>query len=280
MSGLVISGKEVEVPGLRVVNYKDDPTLRLKQGEDGVKRRAPAKGKVPRVQSIGHHTTGGIPGGKDLRRQSIIPGAGTGTDGGRRIVDQWNRDARCAGAHLVVDHDGVAYCLADLVDEETFHATTINAVSIGIENVQGHAHAELYEDQIHASIRLTLFLTALLGIQRQIPSVYRRRPHMRLAAGGADWYGVFGHRDQSDNRGEGDPGNYLMDCLATAGFERFDLDLQDDLAAWRRRQSWLGFEGPQVDGVPGPGTVKALKAAGFADGLWACPPAERADLPR
>lgn len=278
MPGLIISGREVAIPSVRVVNFRDDPKLRLLMGEDGRRRKAPKGAKTPRVSSICLHTTRGIPGGKDKRPQQVLPGAGPSTDAGRRVVDMWTRDDRYAGAHLIHDFDQTVYQIADLVDEAAYHATTANDVSIGIEIVQG-GQAELYEQQIHTTLAVVNFLTAHLGIQRQIPSKYRRRPHKRLEDGALDWWGVFGHRDQTSNRGEGDPGSYVMDCLATIGYERFDLDAGDDLKAWRARQEWLGFDAKDRDGVPGPRTVAALRKAGFVDGLWACPPAERADIP-
>lgn len=276
MPGLIISGREVAIPTVTVANFKDDPKLRLLLGEDGKRRQPPKGAKRPRVSSLTFHTTRGIPGGSDKRAQQVLKGAGPSTNAGRRVVDMWTRDERYAGAHLIIDFDRTVYCIADIVDEESFHATTANHVSVGIEIVQG-GQAELYEEQIHTALVVANFLTATLGIQRQIPCKYRRRPHKRLEEGALDWWGVFGHRDQTYNRGEGDPGNYLMDCLATIGYERFDLDAGEDLKAWKARQEWLGFEPKDRDGIPGPATVAALRKAGYVDGLWACPPVERAD---
>jgi hypothetical protein len=53
MPGFIINGREVQVPGLEIINFKDDPNLRLKMGEDG-KRRS-----THWVRSIGVHSTKG-----------------------------------------------------------------------------------------------------------------------------------------------------------------------------------------------------------------------------
>lgn len=271
---LIIGGKTVTVPGLTTYNWHDDPSLRLKMGQDGRRRRP--TGSAPRVSIIGVHTTRGIPGGKDKRSQLILDGVGPSTDGGRRVNGFWVRDPKYSGAHLVVDHDAATYCLADLELEEAFHATTINPLSIGIELVQG-GRAELYRAQVSALLLLVNALTTHFGIQRQIPSVYKGRPHRRLVAGGSDFWGVVGHRDQTDNRGRGDPGDFVMNELAAAGYERFDLDAGADRAAWRARQQHIGLTGADVDGIPGARTTGILRDRGYRHGLWALPPAERID---
>jgi hypothetical protein len=57
------------------------------------------------------------------------------------------------GAHLIVDCDGSIGCLADLVTEATYHATSVNHRSIGIEIHQTRAD-EIFEAQLDAVARL------------------------------------------------------------------------------------------------------------------------------
>lgn len=266
MPGLIINGVENVVPGLKVVNWKDDPKLRLKMPEDG-RPRVP-----PRVGCVTVHSTLGAPDSQNRHPQTLLPGLGPSTNAGEYLVDMWSKDGRCAGAALGVDFDGTVYCLCDLVTEESYHATTANQVSIGIEIKQGVSQSEFYEGQIAAVVTLVNYITAYLGIQRQMPGAYTNKPVPRLATGAKDFYGVFGHRDQSDNRGFGDPGDFVMTVLEKAGYERFNLFNNDDITAWKKRQAWLGFPASKCDGIPGPQTTAALKAKGFDCGLWVCPP--------
>lgn len=265
MPGVIINGVEYEIPGIKVINWKDDPKVRLRIGQDGKKSSFKAR-------SIVLHTTLGAPDRDFPHPQTLLPGYGPSTDLGRAITKMWWNDGRCAGAHLAIDFDGVVYCLADLEAEDTYHATTANPYSIGIEYKQGRSKSELYEGQLKSGVILVNWLTLHFGIQRQIPGKYRNKPVPRLAAGGKDYYGVYGHRDQTSNRGVGDPGDFIMDSLLQAGYERFDVANGEDIAAWKTRQSWLGFKGKDVDGIPGPNTVKKLKEKGFEGGLWVLKP--------
>lgn len=269
MPGLIINGLEVPVPGRKVINYQDDPRVRLAIGEDGMKRS-------PRlwwsgIRRIILHTTRGIPGGKDQRAQEIRPGAGPPTWHRLNIAEMWKRDDVYSGAHLVVDHDSTSYCLADLRREAAYHATTDNAYSIGVEIKQGGA-GELYADQLEAAADVVDVITLFVGIQRQIPALYRGRPIQRLSEVGGcgrDVVGVFGHRDQTHRRGAGDPGDAIFEVLRRRGYEPWDFDAGDDLRAWKARQTKLGV---LPDGVPGGATTASLRARGYAGGLWSCAP--------
>lgn len=275
MPGLVIGGREVQVPGVIVRNFKDDPKLALRVGRpdgnnDGKRRSAP-------ISIIVIHTTKGIPGGKDKRQQLILPGFGKNTDAEDRTASYWSTDPTPSGAHLVFDHDGSVACLADLRDVCAYHAgnSEVNNRSIGIEIFQGSS-AEMYEGQLDTVRKVVDVLTAEFGIQRQIPDYYRNRPVPRLDdGGGRDFNGVVGHRDVSDQRGKGDPGDAIMEVLEKSGYERFDLFNSQDIAVWKKRQQTirekLGREIP-IDGVPGPMTTSSLKEMGYQHGLWALPP--------
>lgn len=266
-TGLIIAGRKVLVPGRDIVNYLDDKTLALPK-EDG--RRRPDGTKVSLIVL---HTTKGIPGGKDQRKQDIRPGMGPNVDAEHRTNRWWSTSDKQSGAHLVVDLDGSGGCLADCAAEMAFHAKAMNLRSVGIEIYQG-SDAELYRSQIDAVIDIVNVLTIEFGIQRQIPDRYRG-PVGRLAKGGEDCYGVVGHRDGDDNRGEGDPGNYVFDALEARGYERVNYATGEDRTIWRTRQKMLNERhGAKllVDGVPGKKTRDALAAAGYPHGLWALAP--------
>lgn len=271
MPGLVMSGREVKVPGVRVQNFRDTPSLRL----DGRQRR---KRRTSWIRSVVVHTTKGIPGGSDQRPQDIRPGAAAmpvpasnaaGTL--RWFNDRYAHDQSYGAYPILVDHDGSALCVADLVDEVVYHATSINEVSVGVGIYQG-ADAEIYEAAIESARRIIDALTAELGIQRQIHWPYQG-PIAR-ADQGEDLVGVIGHRDQDGRKGEGDPGDAVMLALEAAGYEPMDFDASQDRDTWRKRQREIGEElGEEisVDGVPGPQTVDALKRLGYQHGLWSCP---------
>jgi hypothetical protein len=116
MPGLVIDGKVEEIPGIRVLSWYDDPVLRLKMGEDMRQRY------TRWIRGICLHTTKGIPGGKDLRPQKVLPGLGSHNSQGEKVAKFWATDGRQAGAHLVVDFDGEVSCCADLLTEAAYHA--------------------------------------------------------------------------------------------------------------------------------------------------------------
>lgn len=264
MGGLVISGTAVAVPGLTIQSWLDDPSLRLKKGEDMRVR------KTAWVRSIILHTTKGIPGGSDKRPQKIIPGCGPHIDAGQRVARYWSKDGRNAGAHIVVDFDGVVTCCADLASEATYHAGNVNDVSIGIEIYQG-SDAELYEYQLEKVVTLVDFLTKHFQIQRQYHWPYLKRPIKGFEeTGGAGFLGVFGHRDCSDNRGLGDPGDAVFEFLRQAGYMRFNFEAGEDKKFWREKQEPLKKINPalSVDGSPGPLTAQALLKNGKPSGQW------------
>jgi N-acetyl-anhydromuramyl-L-alanine amidase AmpD len=164
----------------------------------------------------------------------------------------------------VIDFDGYTTCHADLQATAAYHAGAVNSRSVGIEIYQG-SNAELYAGQLDAVVTIVDWLTKRFGIQRGIPAGYQGAPVTRLELGARDFVGVFGHRDCSSNRGKGDPGDEVFRLLAAAGYERWDIEAQQDLTAWKSRQLQLGLF---ADGVPGPLTVAALVKAGRPGGMW------------
>jgi len=263
--GVIVNGALEEVPGLRILSAFDDPVFHL--GREDMRHR-----RTSWVRSIFLHTTKGIPGGKDHRPQLIKPGLGPLSTNAERVGRYWTSDPSSAGAHIVGDHDAHFVCFADLLLDCTYHATSVNDVSIGIEIYQG-SEAELYEDQLAAVVKLVDWLTLRFGVQRQFHKPYRNGHCVkRLNDGGTDCVGVFGHRDQTDGRGPGDPGDRIFELLEEAGYEPFDFAAGLDLETWKERQEGVGIE---ADGIPGPGTREALTNAGYAGGLWVSRPGDQ-----
>lgn len=261
-----------EVPGVSTANWKQDPRLCLDMSH------GEPRPSVVWIHAIVLHTTKGIPGGKDHREQQLLPGLGPDQRNCEQLVDCWANDNSCASAHLFVDFNGTAACLADLSSRITYHAAQhdVNRASIGIEIYQG-VNAELYEGQLDCVVRLVDYLTRRFGVQRQFQRIYHKRPVKRITEGGRNVVGIYGHRDVTDNRGQGDPGDYIFQKLAAAGYEAFDFEADEDLAAWKKRQTDLNAQykaGLQVDGIPGQKTRDALRQAGRPHGLWISRPGD------
>ncbi len=276
MPGLIINGQEIEVPGIVITNFKDNPKLALRI------KSAPADGESPRIHPISlivFHTTKGIPGGKNKTPQTLRPGLGPDTKAEDKIAGYWAMDPQNSGAHIIIDSDGSVACLADLKLVCAYHAGDkgVNHRSIGIEIFQ-NADGSLYKGQLEVAVKLANFLTATFSIQRQIPSKYLNKPAPRLDAGGSDCVGVIGHRDCSNQRGFGDPGDFIFDMLEKEGYERVDFYTGSDLNIWKARQ----YELEEVsgipltkDGIPGPATLAVLDKLGYKHKLWALPPSKK-----
>jgi hypothetical protein len=255
---LVLAGMTADVPGVRTISMDQPGGFVLSPGD--CRRRQTAW-----IRSIVIHATVGD------EPQVLLPGAGA-PGLAARTIEGWDSDPRHAGAHLVVDADGTVYQVADLVRTVTYHAESINEVSIGIELAQTHK-LELRQVQLDVLVLVLDRLTALLGIQRQYHAPYLGEAHpvARLAAGGHDAIGIFGHRDQTVQRGPGDPGDAVFAALAAAGYEAFDFDQGEDRMTWMQRQGELGVA---ADGIPGTKTVAALAAAGRPRGMWVSRPGD------
>jgi hypothetical protein len=266
--GLVIRGKVVEVAGLTVKSWLDDPALRLRIGvghPDGYHCGERT------VRGVCHHTTKGIPGGTDKRPQIVKPGPGPGG----KVLDVarfWSTSDTAAGAQLVNDRDGIHVgCLADLVYEIAYHCgSPNNEYSVGIEHYQDQ-DAGIWGATITSGVTLACALSDVLDIPRQVHWPYLGHSVPRLDKyGGSDYRGHYGHRDASNHRGAGDPGDFLIQALIIAGFDAFNVDKGEDLAVWRNRQAQLNAAGadPQltVDGVPGKMTYYAMRQTGLLFG--------------
>jgi hypothetical protein len=252
---IAVDGQQLGIPGLITQSFLEDPRLRLKMGEDGSKRTERW------IRGIVLHTTCG------KHPQRITPGLGPPGNAAEANVRYWTGSKASAGAALLVDFDGSIVCTVDIVREQTYHAESVNGVTVGIEIVQ-RADGSMFSVQLDCAVRLIDWLTRTLGIQRQIQWPYHDGPVARIHAGGKDVVGIYGHRDQTSGRGAGDPGNAIFDRLIAAGYERFDFATEIDISTWQQRQIALGMGTKNADGIPGPATCAAILTAGHKHGLW------------
>jgi len=253
MPGVIIDGRNELIPDLDVVNYKDDTRLKLVPGHSMRNR------KTRWVRSIVLHNTKNIP-------TTISPGRGKSLDIGARVARYWSTSPKPAGAHLIVDWDAKVYCLADLLQDATYHAGSMNEVSIGIEVFEDE-HGRIYDDQLTAVVLLVRWLCRRFGIQMQVQNFLPAYDGDvdRIVAGGKDCVGVFGHCHQYWSGKRFDPDHDILQVLVDNGFRHFNFQAREDIVYWKLIQSKLGL---RPDGVPGPDTCDALQAKGFANGLY------------
>lgn len=268
MSGLLIAGVLVPVPGVAVLSPGEQPWARLDPADCQPRSNTPQ-------QWILHKTIADDP-------EEVLAGAGpsAGFGGAEDSAKEWAQDKRHSGAHLIVGFAGAAVCLADLARVCAYHDGNFasNKLAVGVEMKErtfrpARKAGGCYAATFGATVEITCVGMSALGIQWQCPRMYREnRPLPRFADGGSDLVGAFGHRDVSDNRGRWDPGDMIFNMLAARGFERFDFYGREDLDVWAKRQEWLASLGvyhAAIDGIPGRGTTRALKELGYPDGIFA-----------
>ena len=276
MSGLLIGGRYVQVPGSRVISPSEFTWSAL--GIEDYRLR-----HTKWVRQIIIHTTKGIVP-QYVRKGAGAPGAG------KAVADFWRKDSQHSAAQLVVDRNGDIICLADLMTTCAYHATTSNDHSVGIEMYQ-ESDGGIYEAVLEATVELVAVLCESLSIPLQICADPYRENHIvpRMKNGGPDCVGIFGHRDQAwkfpfqmdaaeakkypqgyASRGRGDPGDEIYHRIVSElNPEQFKYGEEEDLHAWGPRQRKLNDilgERLQVDGVCGPGTIAAMRRHGFKDG--------------
>jgi len=256
VSGLLIDGELVPVPGVEIISPREAAWAHLNAGDGIPRSRRPQ-------QAILHKTIADDPEHELL---------GAGKRGGDEIVaEMWANDPKHSGAHLVTGWDGRTSCLEDLVRFEAWHGNQANALSYGHE-MKEVVGGGVYRATLDAAIAITLVATSAIGIQWQTPKAYIGRPLARFADGGRNLVGIFGHRDVTTSRNRWDPGEIVFARLRAAGVEAFDFEAREDLEVWGNRQRWLAREGHYdgaIDGIPGPKTTAALKAIGYPDGIMA-----------
>lgn len=261
---MLINGVWNAVPGLAVTRPTSNggpPWNRL--GPDDYRAR-----KTRWIRQIIIHTTGGH------WPQPVLAGVGPGGHA-RQILEMWLGSDRGGGerihsaAQIVVDYDGTVYCAADIATCTAYHAEMSNDWSVGIEMCT-HGDGSIYQATIEATAALVRWLCATLGIPEQTqrgPYLNRPLARMELQAprrqlGGPDCVGVFGHRDNTSERGRGDPGDAIWVAL---GLEELSFDTGEDLVIGRRRQQALVKRGAKltVDGLVGPASLAAAAKLGL-----------------
>jgi hypothetical protein len=261
VSGLLISGVVVPVPGVIVYNPLDTPWCKLDPGDYAVR-------KTTWIRQVIIHTT------KGLWPQYVKAGSGPGGKD-KAVADFWRGDPQHSAAQLVVDRDGSVACLCDLAKCAAYHATTSNDWSVGVEMYQD-PDGGIFEATFASTVAIVTIICEHMGIPLQIPSrQYDGSIIRRMIQGGKDMAGVFGHRDQAwdfkkstSSRGRGDPGDEIYRRLAVVGADRLDFENRRDVELWRARQVYLNSLGETLvaDGLPGPGTMAALRRRGFVSG--------------
>jgi hypothetical protein len=263
-TGLVIAGRFVGVPGLKVIppaSHGGPPWAALGAG-DG-RPRPPLWIR----QLIVHSTAGRWP-------QAIAPGLGPGGEA-VRLTDIWNSDPVHSAAQIIVDSAGTVACLCDLATTMAYHAEASNPWSVGIEMFQ-RPDGGICQATIDATAKLCIALCDALAIPAQFNSrAYAGAPLLRMETGtgalrhnlgGPDVVGIMGHRDNTSERGRGDPGDAIYAALHAAGAEPLDFASGEDLGIARRRQVALNARGERlaVDGLVGPASIAAARRHGFA----------------
>jgi hypothetical protein len=291
-TGLIINKKPFIVPGLPIQNFLDNIALMLKLPEDGAPR------STTWIRAFVGHTTKGI------WPQPLKPGYGPRVDDAAKTNRYWTNNAEAGGAQLIGDRDGDLACMCDVFKTAAYHAGKVNQYTEGLEiwqeqvMVDGKKTGPLYTGQLDNCTTLVDAVTWIFQIQRQTQFKYVGRIP-RLAEGGANAVGVYGHRDCCGlknghaTRGRGDPGDHFYDWLLKsvdtapdpevgrpashfAGYEPVDYATNSDIALWKPRQLELNKMGASllVDGVAGPATVKAIQRymPDMPRGLWTVRP--------
>ena len=202
---LIIDGQRVETPGMESISWLDDPAVpRVKDG----RRRVPQS-----ARAIVIHTVHG-----KLGRVADAPSAPSVR--AERYARYQAGTAREVSWHLTVDTDGTIVQSADIAAWTCWHATAVNGWTIGIELVQ-ESDGTVYRPQLAAVVSLCDLLCARLGVERRVPAragvpIVGVVP--RLTGTDGPWSGVFGHRNQTRQRGPGDPGSFVFLALLAAGY--------------------------------------------------------------
>jgi len=202
---LIIDGQRLETPGLETISWLDDPAVpRVRDG----RRRVPQS-----ARAIVLHTVHGRLG--PLSDAPSVPSVRA-----ERYARYQAETARDVSWHLTVDVDGTVVQSADVAAWTCWHATAVNGWTIGIELVQ-ERDGTVYRPQLAAVVAVCDLLCARLGIERRVPAragvpIVGVVP--RLTGTDGPWSGVFGHRNQTRQRGPGDPGSFVFLALLAAGY--------------------------------------------------------------
>jgi len=219
VSGLVIDGRRVEVPGVNVCTWLDDPT-RAPPITDGHRRDARA------VEAFVLHTSKG-------RRAQVKPGSRP-SNRAELLARYQSRTERDVSWHLTVDTDGDVLQQADLATWMCWHVEQANGWTIGAEMIQHEDDHSLWSVQIDAAVAVVAATCAALSIPRRVlvgpdgapwvkpvPSLLMKK----YGGPGGHWGGVLGHCNLVPDtvRGPGDPGPGVFAALLAAGFEAVNV---------------------------------------------------------
>lgn len=260
---IILNSQKFEIPGVKTVSWLDPEAARM-----GVKEVTDKTRRGTWIRGIVCHTIHGTLG-------KLLPGLGPDTDIDTKLARYQVNTERQVSWDFTCDMNGEWLVQNDPLKNYTWQATSVNGYTCGFELVQKD-NGDLYEGQIAKAVEFVDFLTAKLGIQRQIPWDMAKNCPPKGAVpgildGGEDVIGVYCHYHQTTNRGYGDPGPWIQQALKNAGYETYAFN-GDERTAWKARQKALGFAPKDCDGLPGPGTVAALKAAGKKHGMWVSRP--------
>lgn len=252
--GMPIRGKLVPVDGLAII-----PPASMGGPEWATLDPGDYKLRSKRVRQAMLHTT------KGDWPQHVIPGKGAG---GRAASTFrfWAKDATHSGAQVVFDNDGTIACGADLADVCAYHATVSNEYAVGIELYQ-ESDGGVFDAVYQSLCKFIPALCEALDIPFYVVAdAYSGHPIPRFLDGAPDFYGVCGHRDNTENRGRGDPGDEPFRRLIAAGGEGVLARSYQDLELSSGRQRWLNAHGAKlvVDGLAGPASLAAARGMKLA----------------
>ena len=258
--GLIINGRRVPVPGVRVVTYLDDP-VRCPRVTKGSARPASAATAVMLHASRG-------------RSGVVVPGSRE-SDKAAKLVRYQVRSERDASWCITIGSAGDVWQQCDAATFATWHATVANQWSVGLELAQTADTPDLTQAQVDACVAVVRVLCEALRIPLRVPVVGHdgdswsvcnkpvRAWQSRKQGGEARAVsGVLGHRNVTTSRGKGDPGDGVFLALLASGFAGVapeamtvggDRDLKpenithddaeephdDDAPAWPPLPSWL-----------------------------------------
>ena len=208
---LIVAGRRVEVPGVKVTSWLDEPK-RVPQVRDGrVRATTPT--------AVVLHTSRGVPG-------VIRPGARA--SGVAEALARYQASTeRDVSWHLTIDTDGEVLQSCDVSTWMAWHASSANGWTIGIELAQHPDSGDLWSAQIDALAATCDVLCKELRIPRCLPVEGNGKPVVgpvvawqeRSEGGrGERFVGLVGHRNLTRNRGPGDPGDAVMTALLGRGY--------------------------------------------------------------
>jgi len=263
---IVLNGEKVATPGLETVSWLDDPK---------VPKTTDVNPRTQWLRAIVMHTVHGKTG-------KLLPGLSKPSTRAESYAKYQASTSRDVSWDYTIDTDGTIVASNDPVKFYTWQATSVNPFTLGIELVQ-EDNGDLYEGQIAVAVQFLDVLTRELAdrghpIQRQVPMTADGKPvkgivkRIEDSSQAKNFSGVVGHRNQTTNRGPGDPGDHIFNALLKAGYKGFNLDTNDDVVFWKDIQTRLGVT--PADGIPGRATQAALLKAGYKHGLWVSRPGD------